>query len=554
MVTSVPVRKAVAIGDSPSASMVSPRDLEVVRRFVEHPSDFVQGRTGVSVSAAQVGARNNPFGDYAPQSTQIQGILKGMYDTFAGDLERANADESEAQKSFEELMATKLREHGTLKATQEAHELDHATKSKSLADNQELLDDTKAQLDADEKFFAETKEGCSVKAQHWSERTRLRSEELAGIARCIQILSSEDAKAIFDAAHSTFLQLASKVTPSGRDGHKRMAAFSKVKGLAAEFKNRPLAEIALQLKNGGHFDKVMASIDTMIARLREEEQADVAHRDRCQGAENKNTNDLEDLAHGISQAEGLITRLGTEAGTLQSDLDALKDDINKTLQDRETRLNLRNVEHSEFVTALKDDTDAVALLGKAITYMTEFYKRNKMSMSLLSKKEATSTTDVPEVTVDPDKAPETSWSGPKYSGSGSETEGVVAILEMIKEDLEREIQTARADDAKAQEFYLKDDASMKETLDSQLATKLAMERELQELQARIADAEGMKTAKESDKLAEDKLKDAIYSDCAWVATHFDTRRDKRKAEIQGLQEAKGYLAGVESGDDLLAPP
>merc|ERR1719291_1253180 len=189
-------------------------------------------------------------------------------------------------------------------------------------------------------------------------------------------------------------------------------------------------------------------------------------------------------------------------------------------------------------------------------------------MSLLSKKEelaaasaidgtvaqATSTTDVPEVTVDPDKAPETSWSGPKYSGSGSETEGVVAILEMIKEDLEREIQTARADDAKAQEFYLKDDASMKETLDSQLATKLAMERELQEVQARIADAEGMKTAKESDKLAEDKLKDAIYSDCAWVATHFDTRRHKRKAEIQGLQEAKGYLAGVESGDDLLAPP
>jgi C-terminal processing protease CtpA/Prc len=60
------------------------------------------------MSAAQVG--QNPFGDYAPQSTQIQGILKGMYDAFTADLEKDNAEEAEAQKSFEELMGTKMQE------------------------------------------------------------------------------------------------------------------------------------------------------------------------------------------------------------------------------------------------------------------------------------------------------------------------------------------------------------------------------------------------------------------------------------------------------------
>ena len=32
-------------------------------------------------------------GDYAPASTQIQGILKDMYDTFAGDLQEMNTNE-----------------------------------------------------------------------------------------------------------------------------------------------------------------------------------------------------------------------------------------------------------------------------------------------------------------------------------------------------------------------------------------------------------------------------------------------------------------------------
>ena len=57
------------------------------------------------MSAAQVG--QNPFGDYAPKSTMIQGILKGMYDAFTADIEKDNAEEAEKQKSFEELMATK---------------------------------------------------------------------------------------------------------------------------------------------------------------------------------------------------------------------------------------------------------------------------------------------------------------------------------------------------------------------------------------------------------------------------------------------------------------
>ena len=41
---------------------------------------------------------------------------------------------------------------------------DSAEKTKQLADSKSTLDDTKEQLEADDKFFEETKESCKNKA------------------------------------------------------------------------------------------------------------------------------------------------------------------------------------------------------------------------------------------------------------------------------------------------------------------------------------------------------------------------------------------------------
>ena len=41
---------------------------------------------------------------------------------------------------------------------------------------------------------------------------------------------------------------------------------------------------------------------------------------------------------------------------------------------------------------------------------------------------------------------------------------------------------------------------------------------------------------------------SLSTDCAWVKTTFKTRREKRKLEMDGLVEAKDFLAGVDSGD------
>merc|ERR1719499_370600 len=99
----------------------SVNDIDTVRAFLERPDEHTSGHKGLTgTSEMQVSidpkiAAGNPFGDYAPRSTQIRGILKSMYDTFAKDMEKNNADEADQQKAFEEFMATKKREEATLR-------------------------------------------------------------------------------------------------------------------------------------------------------------------------------------------------------------------------------------------------------------------------------------------------------------------------------------------------------------------------------------------------------------------------------------------------------
>jgi len=254
---------------------------------------------------------------------------------------------------------------------------------------------------------------------------------------------------------------------------------------------------------------------------------------------------MEDLNSAIDKSDKALLRMGDDKRQLVGDINTLEGEINTTKDEMSKALELRNGERALFEAALSDDADAIALISQAITAMTRFYKRNKIPLSLIGNNKT-----APTYSQDKDKAPETIWEGGNYGGRKSESTGILSILGMLKEDLEREIDASRKDDAVAQADYVKTRGAASEMLAAQTATKTATERRLAELEARMLDTEEFKTAKDEDLTGEKELKNSIYSDCSWVATHFDTRRTKRKTEIDGLVEAKGYLAGVESGNEL----
>jgi len=530
------------LGRAEAAKIVSEQDLEAVRKFVTQPEDFMASRTASFGQVSQ-----NPFGDYAPQSTQIQGILKGMYDAFSQSLEKANVEEADAEKAYRAFMATKKAEHKTLTATKQKHELDLAEKTKELADSNQLRDDTQAQLAADEDFFATTKQSCKDKATEWSTRSGLRTEELMGINKAVEILSSSAASAIFENATTTFVQV-SKATVRV---HKQMTSKDVAANLRALGLKHPKQAVAFQqlaaeVASAGHFDAVIASIDKMIQVLRKEEQDDIDHRDRCQGDQNKNKNDMEDLDHDIEKATSEISRMNDKATELGDAIKSLEAEIASTKADMEEALKIRNKEVKDFRQALKDDTEAVQLLDAAIVALNEFYKRNKLEAPAFAQKEE------PEYTVDQDKMPETVWDGEgaDYAGRKDTSTPVITLIAAIKEDLIKEMKVAREEEATTQKEYATQTAAMTDSLNAQIESKVATEKELAELKSKIQDTEEHKAGKETDLTEQGAEKDTLMSDCSWVETHFESRRDARKAETDGLIEAKGYLAGMETGEGI----
>jgi hypothetical protein len=511
-----------------SSHTLSDAEAQVMNHFVSKPMDFVAHK---GMIAAQTG--QNPFGDYAPQSSQITGILQGMYDAMTADLEKDNAEEAQAQKSFEELMATKAQERKTLEATLQKQETDSAAKSKSLSESEVTKEDTAAQLDADEKFFEDTKDSCQTKATQWSVRVRMRTEELNGMELAIKILSG-GAKT-FESSTSTFVQLAA-VTQHSAQSSNRAKAYNQLKTLASQYMSRSVAKIAVEVKMGGHFDKVITMIDEMIAVMRKEEADDIAHRDRCENAENANKNQAADLASSIKKTKASLERMGNTKKALLAEIKTLESEIADTVKSQEDLLDFRNKDSADFKQALKDDHDAANLLRKAIEALSSFYKRNNMDVPALVQKGAPA-----EYAQDADKAPEASFSG-DYGGRKSESGGILAILAMLVEDTEKEMAEGRADDADAQEKCLKQNGALQATLDSQEDTKASTETELGDLEEKMNDYDKFKNEKKADADAEDDNKAAIGTDCAWVKTHFKDRRTKRKTEIQGLVDAKSFLA------------
>jgi len=476
------------------------------------------------MSAIQIA--QNPFGDYAPQSTQIQGILKSLYDSFTSDLEKANVETADKQKSFEEWMETKKESIKTMSETLENEEMDESEKTKTVAESREIIDKSKDSLEADEEMFAQAKKSCKEKAFEWNQRAHLRTQELAGIGKAIEILTDPDAAETLKAAQETFLQISSK-----KQNKKGRRAFTTLKKISSEFQSLSIARLAVMVQTGGHFDKVIVQIDGMIADMRTEEQEDIEHRDRCQGDVNQNVNEIADLEHSVSKIDKEIETLNFGKDELNTKIDDLETSIRKTKDDIKVLKELRKEEYNEFKEALKQDQEAIPIIEEAIAELSRFYNENKIPLELVQEAEP---------------RPNTNFHG-KYEGGSSRS--VVAMMKMIAEDLKNEIKTASEEDSEADEAYIKSRNAMQRTVEKQTESKDLAERDSSELVVKISKLDEQKGEFNSDLGAANDDKSALEKDCGWVKTHFKKRQDARKSEIAGLTEAKNYLAGIDSGND-----
>merc|ERR1719271_2136027 len=349
-----------------------------------------------------------------------------------------------------------------------------------LSENEELLAATQAQLKIDEDFFATARDQRKAKSDEWDERSRLRTEQLDGIEKALEILTSDEASKTFAASavrppdpfgtegeremESTdvrkksvgdvlFLQLDESRVPRER-------AYNAIKKVIGHTKNLRLARLAVAVRTAakGHFDEVIAEIDRMIELLKEESQEDIKQRDWCIAEQNNQTNHKENLEYDISQLQAKITM----AEKKKTELEAEKEDTLKKKADLEEAMEEaladREAENQAFTTAKQDDLNAIELLGQAIEALSAYGSNN----ALLQRQ--------PAMEVSVDQAPDATFSS-KDAHSGAQS-GIVALLTQIKENLEIEIGVSTKGEAKATEEYEKlkadADAQIKENLEIEI--------------------------------------------------------------------------------------
>jgi len=466
--------------------------------------------------------------------------LKGMYDSFTGDLESKNADQSMRQKNYEDLSATKDGELNTLKATLQKKKQTLGDDTKTMTDSSIERDETQAQLKADTKFFEVTKSSCKSQADAWAERSRLRTEELAGINKAVEILTSDEAQATFGRATSMLLQSA-PASSTAQD-----AVYNSLRLAARKHHSLRLAALAalVQTTTTGHFDVVINTVDKQLADLRQEEQDDIDLRDYCKAEEDKTANQIEDLEHKMTNLDGLIDRLNSKKKEIKADLVKTETDITDTETAMAEALSTRNTENEDFKAALKDDMDAVALLASALDALTSFYKNNKLPMFIEKKhrKKQQHSKKQPEYTEDADKAPETFSEG-GYGGRSSEGGGIVSIIGYIKEDLENEITSAKKTEASAQKEYEAQRKAALESLAALNTKKNTLEAQEADTDEKITDASEEKDIANTMKGQKETYKDSLKPKCEWIKGAFETRKTKRADEIDGLLQAKSSLAG-----------
>jgi len=499
---------------------------------------------------------------YVPASGEIVGILKQLKDTMEKTLAEVTATEEEAIKTFADLMEAKTKELEANTAAIESKLERVAQVGLEITEMKEDIDDTAKALAEDKNFLAELAKGCSTKEAEWAERTKTRADELLAIADTIKILNDDDALDLFKKTlpSASFLQ-----TRDSAQNLKRRA----IAVLHAARAKRRIPEprldfiaLALQGKSGGTFDKVIGMIDEMVAILAEEQKADDEKKVYCESeldaTEDKQKSlerKVDDLGAALEDTKGMIETLRDEIAALVDGIKALDKSVAEATENRKAE----NVAFKELMAA---DTAAEQLLSMAANRLAKFYTPKlyvappkqelsadqRIAVNMGSEAAPTEPPMLVQIqqhgaaSVAPPPPPET-WGA--YKKKGEEHGGVVAMLNMLKADLEKEMQEAKVEEADAQSEYesMMSDSAEKRTLDSKtLADKESSKADLEERSLKLGEE---KTATMKEAMATADTLKSLHLECDWLVSNFQVRKDARAGEVDALKKAKAVLSGAD---------
>merc|ERR1719329_668109 len=396
---------------------------------------------------------------------------------------------------------------------------------------------------------------------------KLRSEELLALADTIKILNDDDALELFKKTlpgASSFMQLQVTIAEQRRQA---LAA------IRANQRGHPeLNFIALALQGRKvDFSKVIKMIDEMVVTLGKEQQDDDDKKEYCERqfdlADDKKKSlerSISNLAKAIEESKEGVKALATEIKALEEGIAALDKSVAEATEQRKE-------ENTEYTELIASDGAAKDLLGFAKNRLNKFY--NPKLYKAPPKKELTDAdratlaaggTLAPTAApggiagtgvtvfaavsahdaskVAPPPPPETAAA---FSKKSEESNGVIAMIDLMIKDLTKEMTEAKATEKNAQEDYeqaMKDAAEKRAADTKSVADKGKAKAELEaELEANTEE----KDATVKTLMATEKHIQSLHGECDWLLQYYQVRKEARASEVESLKTAKSVLSGAD---------
>merc|ERR1719329_1402499 len=398
------------------------------------------------------------------------------------------------------------------------------------------LGDTGEQILEDKKFLADLDKNCEVKAKLFGENVKMRGQEIAALADTIKVLNDDDALELFKKTlpgASSFLQLT--------ENTEQMKAHA-LSALASAKSHRPGMDfivLSLKGKKAG-FDKVIKLIDDLSAALKKEQQDDSDKKEYCADQFEQSEDKQKELEKSVADLEKSIAEAEDNIVTLTGEIDALGDGIRALDKSVEEATEQRKEEADDYTTLMAGNGAAKELILFAKNRLNKFY--NPKLYKAPAKKELSdedratlaaggtlAPTEAPGgiagtgVTVLSQEAPPPPPASVEaYGKKSEESGGVIALMDLLVKDLDKEMTEAEFTEKDAQADY---ETFMKDSTETRaLDSKSLSDKELMAVLEYIHN---------------------LHADCDWLVKYFDVRKEARTNEIDAMQKAKAVLSGAD---------
>merc|ERR550514_450162 len=219
------------------------------------------------------------------------------------------------------------------------------------------------------------------------------------------------------------------------------------------------------------FEKVIKMIDDMVALLAEEQTTDDEKKAYCEAEIDKTEDEEKELNHKIEDLEKAIADAKEAAAKLAEEIEALVEGIKALDKAVAEATEQRKEDHEDFVETLAANNAAKDIIAIAKNRLNKFYnpkmykpapkreltKEERITVSLGGTAPPTAApggiagTGVTALEQEKDAPPPATWDA--YAKKSQESNGVMAMMDMLAADLDKEIQEMEFEEKDAQQEY-----------------------------------------------------------------------------------------------------